>query len=108
MDAEAAGKQAVSKGDMEDIAGPCTCGAQRARHHGGPHVEIVLVVADHGGGAGSGPRRVDANHSFAPHGKDAEWIVLTQIVFGGERKAGEIVERFEIAWCDAGLVEPTL
>ena len=58
--AEAAGEEAVAVRDVHDVAGAAAGGADRARHHGRPRVDVVARVADDGRLAGRARRRVDA------------------------------------------------
>ena len=43
--AEPAGEQPVAVGHVHDVPGPAAGGADRARHHLGPGVEVVVRVA---------------------------------------------------------------
>ena len=103
--AEAAGEQAVAVGDVQLHAGPAAGGADRARHHLGPGVDVALGVADDGrlaGGAGGG---VDAHDLLARHGEHAEGIVVAQVLLGGEGELGEVGQRVEVVGMHAGGVE---
>ena len=108
MHAEAAGEQAVAIGVVHDHAAAAAGGADRARHHVRPDVDIGLRVADHdrlAGGAGGG---VDADQLFARHREHVERVVVAQVGLHRERKFGEIGELPEIGRMHAGRVERLL
>ena len=102
MGAQAAGEEAVAIGDVHDVARPSAGGADRARHELGPHLDVGLGVAHHRGlarGAGGG---MDAHDLLARDGEEAVGIVPTQVLLGGERELGEIVQVLEVVGMDAG------
>ena len=105
MSAEAAGEKSVAVGDVHDVASPAAGGADGARHHRGPRLDVVARVPDDRRLARRSGRRVHTNDVGARHGKHAERIVVAQIRLGREGKPGEIVERFEVAGMNARLLE---
>ena len=105
MRAEPAGEQAVAIGVVHDHAGAAAGGADRARHHVGPHVDIGLGIADHDRlacGAGGG---VDADQFFARHREHVERIIFAQVGLDGEREFREVRQLPEVVRLHAGLVE---
>jgi hypothetical protein len=107
MRAEAAGEQAIAIaiGIVHDHAGAAARGADRARHHVRPHLDIGPGISDHdrlAGGAGGG---VDADQFFARHGEHVEWVIVAQIGLHRERKILQIRQLAKIRWLYAGLVE---
>ena len=105
MRAKAAGEQAIAIGIVDDHAGAAAGGADRARHHVRPDVDIGSGVADHDRLAGRAGGGVDAHQFFARHGEHVEGIVVAQIRLHGERKFREIGELPEIGRMHAGLIE---
>ena len=105
MRAEAAGEQAVAISVVHQHAGAPAGGADRARHHVGPDVDIALRVADHDRLAGRARGRVDADQLFARHRKHVEGIIVAQVGLHREREFGEIGELPEIGGMHAGRIE---
>ena len=87
-----AGKKAIAKADLGDVLFGDAGGADDARHHTRPHVEIVLRIADHGGLAGGAGGGVYAHHLVRGHGKEAEGVIVAQIGLGGRRDEADIRE----------------
>ena len=105
MHAEPAGEQAIAIGVVDDHAGAAARGADRARHHLRPHVDIGLGIADHdrlAGGAGGG---VDADQFFARHREHVERVVVAQVGLRGEREFRKVRQLPEVRRLHAGLVE---
>ena len=90
---EPAREQAVAIGVVQLHAAPAARGADRARHHLGPHLDVALGVADHGRLARRAGGRMDAHDILARHGKQSERIVRAQVLLGRERELGEIRKR---------------
>ena len=67
MRPEPAGEQAVAVGDVDLVPRPPAGGANRARHHMGPDVDVVLRIAHHGRLAGGAATR----RGCAPPGPSA-------------------------------------
>ncbi len=105
MRAEAAGEQAVAIGVVHQHAGAAAGGADRARHHVRPDVDIALRVADHDRLAGRARGRMHANQLFARHCEHVEGIIVAKIGLHREREFGEIGELFEIGRMHAGRIE---
>ncbi len=105
MHAEAAGEQAIAIGVVDDHAAAAACGADRARHHIRPHVDIGLGVSDHDRLAGGAGRSMDADQFFARHREHAERVIVAQIGFHREWKIAEIGELPEIPRMYARFVE---
>src|ERR1700686_4622773 len=92
---------------MHDVTGPAAGCTDRARDDVGPHIEIVPGVSGHRRQTGRAARRVDADDLLAWYREHAERVVAAQIVFGRERKPGEVLEAMTIVGMDAGRVEPS-
>ena len=90
---------------MDDVARTATGGVDRAGNQIGPGVDVLLRVADDGRLAGRAAGGVDANHLFARYRKHAVGVVVTQILLGGEGKAGEVGQRLEIIRVHPGSIE---
>ena len=108
MRAEPAGEQAVAIGVVHDHAGAAAGGADRARHHLGPDVDIGLGIADHDRLARRAGRGMDADHFLARDREHVEGIIVAQVGFHRERKFREIGKLLQIARMHAGLVEGLL
>ncbi|MOA07600.1 hypothetical protein D3C78_1273070 [compost metagenome] len=105
MGAQAAGEQAVAVGDVHLVALAATGGADRARHHVGPGVDVVLRVADHGRLAGGAAGGVDAHDLALRHGEHAEGVVVTQVALAGEREFRQVREGFQVLGVYAEFIE---
>ena len=105
MGAEPAGEQAVAVSDVDLVGGAAAGGADRARHQQRPGVDVAFGIADDGRLAGGAARGVDAHDIGHRHREHAERIILPQILFGGERKFGEIGKLFQVGGMHAGGVE---
>ena len=102
--AEAAGEQPVAVGVVQDVARPAAGGADAARHHRGPHVEVVGGVADDGRPARRTARRVHAHHLLARHREHPERVVVAQVGLAGERQPGQVRELADVVGVHAGRV----
>ena len=105
MRAEAAGEQAVAIGIVHQHAGAPAGGADRARHHIRPDVDIALRVADHDRLAGRARGSVDTDQLFARHREHVEGVIVAQVGLYGEREFGEIGKLPEIGRMHAGRIE---
>ncbi len=94
----------TAKGDIANALDRAR-GAQRSGHHFGPHVEVILRVADHGLLARGAARGVDAHHIPHRYGEHAVGVVVAQVLLGGEWEAGKVGQRFQILRMDARRVE---
>ena len=105
MRAQAAREQAVAVGDMHHVARAAAAGTDRARHHVGPGIDVVLRVANHRCLARGAARRVDAHHLLARHGKQTERIIVAQDFFIGEREFRQIGQRLQVVRMHARFVK---
>ena len=105
MRAEAAGEQAVAIGVVHQHAGAAAGGADRARHHVRPDVDIALRVADHDRLACGARGRMDADQLFARHREHVEGVIVAKVGLHREREFGEIGELLEIGRMHAGRIE---
>ncbi|MCY1260404.1 hypothetical protein D9M70_86500 [compost metagenome] len=103
--AEAAGEQAVAVGNVHFVATMATSGADRARNHVGPGVDVVLGVADHGRFAGGAAGRVQAHDVVHRHGKHAVGVVVPQVGLGGEREFRQVVQGLDVVRVHAQRIE---
>ena len=104
MGAEAAGEQAVAVGVVQHVARPAAGRADAARHHVGPHVDVVGGVADDGGLARRTAGRVHPHHLLARHREHPERVVGPQVGLGGERQPGEVGQLADVVGVHAGGV----
>ena len=105
MRTETAGEQAVAVGVVHQHAGAPAGGADRARHHVGPDVDIALGISDHDGLAGRAGGRMDADQLFARHREHVEGVIVAKVGLHRERELGEIGELPEIGGMHAGRIE---
>jgi hypothetical protein len=80
-------------------------GADRARHHVGPHVDVGAGVADHDRLSRRTGRGMYAHEVLARHREHVEGVIVAQVGLHRERKSGEIGELLEIRRVHTGLVE---
>src|SRR5574343_1369809 len=93
---QAAGEHAVAVGDMNHVAGPATCGADRAGNDVGPVVDILLGVADNHRLASRSRRGVQAGQLGTRHGEQAEGVVVAQIQLGHKRELAEVGQALQV------------
>ncbi len=105
MHTEPAGEQAIAVGIVNDHPRAAAGGADRARHHVRPDVDIPLRVADHDRLAGRARGRVDADQFFARHREHAKGIIVAEVGLHREREFGEIGKLPEIGRMHAGRIE---
>ncbi|MCY1437498.1 hypothetical protein D9M71_536620 [compost metagenome] len=105
MGAQAAGEQAVAVGDVHLVTLAAAGGADRARHHVGPGVDVVLRVADHGRLAGGAAGGVQARDLFHGHGEHAVGVVVAQVVLAGEGELRQVFQGFQVVRVHAFLIE---
>jgi hypothetical protein len=103
--AEPAGEEPVAIRDVDDVAGAPARRADRACHHGRPHVDVLGRVAHDGRLAGGPRRRMDAHHLLAWHCEHPERVVVAQVDLGRERELAEVRQRFQVFRVHAGRVE---
>ncbi len=84
--AQAASKQAVTVGDMNQISGPATAGEDRSRHQLGPDIDVVARVRDDCRFAGGAARRMQPNRLLPRHRKQPERILIAKVLLHQERK----------------------
>jgi hypothetical protein len=103
--AQAAGEQAVAIAHMHHVARPRAAGADAARHHVGPGVDVVLRVAHHRGLACGAAGRMDAHALLARHGKHAERVAVAQVLLGGEGELRQIGQAAAVVGVHARRIE---
>ena len=92
MQAESAGKQAVTEGDVDNIVVGHAGRGHEPGNQLGPGIQVVAGVADHGRLAGGAGRGMDADDILERHGEHAVRIVDPQILLGGKRQPGQVVQ----------------
>ena len=105
MHAESAGEQAIAIGIVNDHSRAAAGGADRARHHVRPDIDIALRVTHHDRLARGARGRVDPDQFFARHREHVEGIVVPKVSLHREREFAEIGELPEIGWMHAGRIE---
>src|ERR1041385_1002626 len=108
METEPAGEQAIAVGILRQHAGSAAGGTHAAGDDLGPDFDVAAAVADHGWLAGRARGGVDAQQLLARPRHKPKRIVVAQLVFGGEGKLAQVVERLEAVRMHAGLVEGAL
>jgi hypothetical protein len=88
---EAAGEKAIAIGDVGHHACAPTGGADRPRHDLAPYGEIVAGIADHRGLAGRAGWSMNPRQLISRHGEKTERVAGSEICFGSEGKALEIL-----------------
>ena len=92
MGAETAGEQTVAVSNVNDVTGAATGSADGTCHQVRPGIDILCRVTHYGWFAGGAARGVHTHDLFARHGEHAERIGFAQVLFGGERKLGEVFQ----------------
>ena len=103
---EPAGEEPVAVGDVDAVARAAAGGADRARDHVRPGVDVPARVPDDGRLPGRAAGGVDPHDPVERHGEHAERVALAQLGLGREREPREVLEAATVAGMDAGLVEP--
>ena len=94
--AQSAGEQAVAIAHMHQITGLGTPGADAARHHGGPGVNVAGGITHDRRLACGAARGVNAGAVLARHGKHAKRVALAQVGFGREREPGDVSQALAV------------
>ncbi len=102
---QAAGEQAIAVGNMHLVPGPAAGGADRARHHLRPGVDVVAGVADHRGLTGGAAGGVQAYHLVHGHGEHAIGVVVAQIGLGREGQVRQVFQALDVLGVHPELVE---
>ncbi len=96
MQAEGAGEEPVSEGDMDDVVFGDPRGGHESGRQFGPGLQIVPGIADHRRLAG-GPRGgMDPHHLTQRDGEHAVGIIEAQIFLGGKGQAAQVGESSDI------------
>ena len=104
MGTETAGKQAVAVAHLHHIAGAYITYGQHAGHTLGPHIEVVLSVGAYYGFACGAAGGMDALYLAHRHSLQAKGILVSQVIFGGERQLGYVIYRLDVFGFHAQLV----
>jgi hypothetical protein len=95
VEAQAAGEQALAVGVLCDVVGADTRRPEIARHTVGPIVQVIGRVGAGDRLAGRPRAGVHPDDLRERHRTQAEGVIVPQIVFDGEGKPGDILERFD-------------
>ena len=95
--------QAVAHGDLHPVQGGQAGQLVAASEHLLPGVDVALGVGQYLALAGGAGRGVDAHHLGLGHGQKRQGIALAQILDGGQRQPGEVVQGQVLAGLVAGL-----
>ena len=96
MQAERAGKHAVTEADLRHIVGGGAAHHRDAGNAFRPSVEVLFGIADDGGFARGARGSVHAHEILFRYGKQAERIIVAQVFLGGEGKLGEVRQGLDI------------
>src|SRR5579875_3233417 len=105
MQAQAAGKKPVAIEVLKHVVGGHAASGQGACHHFAPHLQVGARVASNHGFAGCATRSVQAYHITQGHSEEAIGIRGAEVVFDREGKARNVVERLNILWLHAALLQ---
>ena len=103
--AQPAGEQPVAVGDVHLVPGAAARRPDRPGHHVGPHVQVLLGVADHGRPPGRAAGGVQPAHLVHRHREHPERVAVAQVGLGGEREPGQVGQAAAVLRADAGRVE---
>ena len=92
VDAEPAGEQAIAVRVVHDRARPGAGRGERPRAHPGPQLDVGPGVGDQRRAAAGAARPVHGDDLVARDGEQAERVVVPQVLLGGGRQAGQVVE----------------
>ena len=90
---------------MDSIRFRCASRRQCTRRAFGPHVDVMLRVADDCLLARRAGRRMNAHQLILGNGEQAKGIIIPQILLDGKGKLYDIVDCFDIPWQQADLIE---
>ncbi len=96
MQAETAGKQTVSEGDLHGMAGPQPARNQKAGAETGPHLEVGLGISHKSGHAGGAGGAMDARQLLARHGAQSQGIIITHVGLGRIRQSLQIIQAVDV------------
>ena len=84
MQPQAAGEQAVAKGDLDDVVAGDAAGGDDAGHEIGPVFNVLFGIGAHRGLARGARRGVDADDVLHGNSQHAEGVVVPDVILGGE------------------------
>ena len=105
MHSQAAREKAVVHSVLEDIALLDPDHHEVPGHEVRPGLDILGRVADHGGLAGSAGRGMHPHDLLSRNGKEAEGIVVPQVLLFGSGQLCQVVEALDVLRSDARLLE---
>ena len=105
MHSQAAREKAVVHGVLEDVALLDSDHDEVAGHEVRPGLDILGGVADHGGLAGSAGRGMHPHHFLSRNGKEAEGIIVSQVLLFGSGQLCQVLQALNVLGGDARLLE---
>ena len=96
MSAKAAGEQAVSVGNLENIVAVATSCGKRSGHHFRPDAQVFACITSHNGFSGGTGRSVQTDDFRHRCRKQSEGILVTEVGFGGEGQFDDVVDGFDV------------
>ncbi|GAF26231.1 acyl-CoA synthetases (AMP-forming)/AMP-acid ligases II [Moorella thermoacetica Y72] len=105
VDSQAAGKEAIPVGVLNDIMPGGAAADEGPGHEFGPDVDVVAGVTNHRRFTGSARGGVDTYDLAHGHGEHAVGVVIPQILFGGERQSLQVVQALDVPRFQADLLE---
>ena len=105
MRPEATGEEAIAVADVRDVLGTAVGIPDATREAVAPDVQVVLGVAAHRRDAGGAAGHVNLAHILLRHGKHAVWVVVAQILLGGEGGLRDVGKGFHGIGVKASLIK---
>ena len=92
LESQAAGEHSVARGVLENVARAQANHVKATRNGVGPFVEVALRVQDYGRRAGCAARGMQAHHLAQRHRRQAERVIVAQILLCGKGNLRQVVE----------------
>ena len=108
MGTQAAGEQAVAVGDLHGGVLIAIADGKTARKALAPMLQVVFRGTDDRCLAGGAGRGMQSGHLGARHGEQAVRVVVAHVLLKDKRELRDVLERFQIARFDAGVLEALL
>ena len=108
MGAQAAGEQTVAVGDLHGGVFVAIADGKAARKALAPMLQIVFGAPDDRGLTGGAGRRMQTDNLGSRHSEQSIRIVIAHVLLEDKRELRDVLERFQIARFDAGVLEALL
>ncbi len=108
MSAEAAGEEAITIGNLNDVSLMQAAAGETANQHRGPYVHVFLGIRDHNGFAGGSAGDVETDNVLHGAGKKSERVSVAQIALDRERQLGDVVQRANILRNEPAIIHARL